>query len=233
MSTFLQLCQDVCRESGTFTGTQPSSVTSQAGRLLKVVNWTANAWVKIQNLHAAWNWMRREFTTTDTVTIAETARYTPSAWSITDLAEWIKDKGVMTIYLSSLGVSDEGELEYIPWADFRYLYTIGTQTSSRPVHWSVSPDDNEFCLGPTPDAVYVVNGEYRQTAQVLAVNGDTPNLPARFHQIIVWKGVLLLGEHDEADRLALATSERNYSEDLDGLRRDQLPRVGIGAEPVG
>lgn len=232
MSTYKELSQDVARESGTFTGVVPAAVTSQTGRLLKLVNWTADAWVMIQNLHSAWRWMRQEFDLTKTITISGTARYTPAAWSITDLAEWINEDGLVTIYKSSTGVSDEGEINHISWADYRYLYGRGTQTNSRPIRWSVSPDDNEFCLGPKPDAVYVVNGEYRQTAQVLAANDDTPNMPSRFHKMVTWRAVMLLGEHDEAAPDVLVLAERKYLAFLDALERDQLSPIEIGAEPL-
>lgn len=233
MSTYKELCQDVARECGTFSGVVPTAVTGQNGRLLKVVNWTADAWVMIQNLHASWKWMRQEFPVANTVTISGTARYTPASWSITDLAEWINEDGLITIYKSATGVSDEGELDPISWAEYRYLYGRGTQTNNRPIHWSVSPDDNEFCLGPIPDAVYVINGEYRQAPQVLAANGDEPNMPSRFHKGITWQGVMILGEHDEAEQQAVVNAERKYDDFLFALERDQLPRFEIGADAIG
>ncbi len=231
MSTFLELCQGVARESGTFSGLQPTSVANQSGRSLKVVNWTNEAWEIIQNLEASWKWLRTEFDLSNTVTIADTARYTPAAWNITDLAEWITEEREVTMYLSSTGVSDEGNLTYIDWVDFRFLYTRGTQNTDRPFHWSVSPA-NEFCLGPTPDAVFVVNGEYRQTGQVMEENDDVPSLPARFHDIIIWQGVIILGEHDEAPPDAVATALRKYAMYLAALKRDRLPRVHIAAEAI-
>ncbi len=231
MSTFLQLCQGVTRESGTFTGTTPTAVTSQSGRLLKVVNWTAEAWQIIQNLHNAWRFMRTEFTLSDTITIANTARYTPAAWNITDHAEWIFEQELISMYKTATGVSDEGNLIPILWHEFRRMYTKGTQTATRPVHWAISPA-NQFCLGPKPDAVYTVNGEYRKTSVIMDANTDEPDLPVRFHPIIIWKGVLLLAEHDEAPPDAMITANRKYAEYLGGLERDQLPQIRIGSEPL-
>lgn len=230
MSTYLQLCQKTGRESGTMSGTNISTVTGRTGRELKVVNFVADAWTLIQNLHAGWKWMVSEFPST-AVTVSGTARYTATAWSITDFAEWIADADNVTIYKQSTGVSDEGPLDYLDFRVWRSLYDRGTQTNARPTHWSISPD-NEFCLGPIPDAVYVVNGLYRETVQTLAANNDTPNCPARFHDIIVWRAVQLLNQHDEADIAIIVTANANYNEVLANLRRDQLGRVTVGGGPL-
>ena len=107
MSTYLQLCQDVARESGTVSGTYPTAVASQTGRLLKIVEWTAQAYVMIQNLHADWRWMQKTFSGTTT---SGTGKYTATSWSITDLRDWLRDNRVTgymphTIYLTATGVS--------------------------------------------------------------------------------------------------------------------------------
>jgi hypothetical protein len=228
MSSFLELCQGVARESGTIPGTQPSSVTGQSGRLLKVVHWTAQAWLMIQNHNASWRWMRKEFAKETSIGLG---RYTAQAWNIADFAEWSIEKNAVTLYKQSTGVSDEGQIGYLGYADWKRLYERGGQTNDRPTHWTISPG-NEFCLGPKPDAIYMVNGPYRKTPQILAANDDVPECPSRFHDIIKWRGVLLLAEHDEAPPLVIAAAQRNYLSFLSGLERDQLPQIAVGAEPL-
>lgn len=231
MSTFLELCQKTCRESGTVQGTQPSSVSGQSGRLLKFVNWTADAWTQIQNLHAAWRWMRAELDSSNCVTTSGSARYTAASWSINDFAEWIDEPESLSIYLQSLGVSDEGQIKVVTWDYWRKRYARGTQDTNRPSEVAISPA-NELCLGPTPNGIYVVNGEYRTTAQILTANDDVPNCPARFHDIISWYAVLLAGEHDEASLQGIARANRNYGAFLSALERDQLPQITIGGGPI-
>lgn len=226
MSSFLELCQMVARESGTVSGALPSTVDSQTGRLLKIVHWTTSAWTQIQNRRNAWRWMRGEFGSPDAVTSAGTPRYTSASWSLTRWAEWITERDTVTIYLQSTGVSDEGPISFMPWSMYRRTYERGTQTANRPVHYSISPA-GEFCLGPRPDATYVVRGEYRKSPQTLAQNGDIPEMPARFHELIAWYGLLLLAEHDEGN-LHIAVAIRRYRDLMDELERDQLPRPEIG-----
>jgi hypothetical protein len=232
MSTFVQLCQDVARESGTVSGVVPQTVTGQTGRLAKFVYWTREAWVRIQNLHTGWHFLRKTFSAD---TIVGQGVYTPASWSINDHAGWIVDNyenGYFptTIYEKAVGVSDEGPILHIDWEMWRTRYGRGSQTNNRPTEYAVSPAQ-ELVFGAIPDKIYTVRGEYIRSPQVLAANGDTPIMPARFHQIVVWRALLLLQENDEAE-LRIAAARVNYDELLYDLLRDQLPRVRIGADPL-
>ena len=232
MSSFLELAQDVARESGTVSGTNPTAVASQTGRLLKIVEWTAQAYVMIQNLHADWRWMQKTFSGNTT---ASAGQYTPASWSVTDLRDWLRDDRETgyqphTIYLTATGVSDEGALREISWQQWRTRYGRGSQTNNYPAEYAISPA-GEFSLGPIPDDDYTVQGEYRQAAVVLAVDADTPAMPSAFHDIIVWQAIMLLAEFDEAVEQRAAAILK-YNALLEDLQRDQLPVVSLGGLPV-
>jgi hypothetical protein len=232
MATFLELCQDVARESGTVSGSQPSSVAGQTGRLAKVVNWTAQAWTLIQNRRNGWRWMRKEFTGD---TIASTARYTAASFNITDLARWHVDNAAtgelpVSIYRQSTGAADEGSIVYVSWPVWRARYGRGAQVTNRPVEYTISPS-GELCLGPVPDDAYVINGEYWKTPQVLSANADVPECPERFHDIIVYRALMLLAGHDEAST-TYAEAMANYTQMLADLERDQFEQVSLGGGPL-
>lgn len=222
--TYLELCQMVARESGTVSGKLPTAVTSQTGRLLKVVNWVDTAWRQLQNHRSAWRWMRAEFTGT---TSAGTARYTGASFSLTRLAEWITEEDTVTLYKQSEGVSDEGAILFLPWNMYRSQFERGEQTADRPRYFSISPG-NELCLGPKPDDAYVVRGEYRKSPQTLTDNDDIPEMPERFHELIAWLALLLLAEHDEA-QIHMSVAMRRYNMLMDDLSRDGLPQLEITA----
>ncbi len=232
MSTYLELSQDLARESGTISGTNPGAVADQAGRLLKIVEWTANAWVRIQNLHVDWRWMEKDFSANVS---SGTARYTPVAFSINDHRAWRNDNLVTgyqpnTIFLTATGVSDEGPLREITWQQYRTRYDRGAQTNNYPSEYAISPA-GEFCLGPIPDDIYTIRGPYRSAAVLLTADADIPACPAAFHEIIVWRALMMLAEFDEAidQRLAAAIKYQTF---LDDLESDQLPRIEMGGAPL-
>lgn len=230
---YLQLCQGVARESGTFSGTVPTTVAGQTGRLAKVVEWTAEAWVQIQEMNRQWRFMRAE--TTGGLT-AGTGRYTPSSFSIdTDFSEWITDDPVLlyrpwSLYLTATGVSDEGPIVEIPYDVWFNRYGRGSQDNNRPVEYAISPS-NEACFGPIPNDAYTVRFPYRRAPQVLAADGDVPICPAHHHRIIIWWALELLGQHDEA-QVPIASAVVNKRRYLTALQREQLPRPFIAAPPI-
>lgn len=224
---FLELCQMVARESGTVSGNLPASVNNQTGRLGKIVHWTATAWLHIQNKRNAWLWMRDEF---EGVTAPGTTRYTPAAMNIVRFGEWITEDDTVTVYKQSEGKVGERPLLFMPWQMYRRRFTRGVQQQDRPLYYTISPA-NEVCIGPEPDDLYVIRGEYRKGPQPLENNEDVPEMPARFHEAIAWYGLLLLAEHDEG-QIHIAVAMRRYRDLMNDLERDQLPRMFIGADAL-
>jgi len=225
MATFLKLCQDVARESGTVSGTgQPASVMGNTGRLEKIVNWTADAWVAIQNSKTAWRFRRKEFSG---ALLVNTAQYTAASFDVLDLSEWLQEQELLTVYKTSMGVSDESPLLLLDWADYRRFYKRGQQDAGRPSVYAISPQ-GELCIGPKPDAAYTIQGEYVRTAQFLTANADVPIIPADYHDIIVWKALIMLADHDEAAFQRNINAEPKFREYYSNLCRSQLPRVQIG-----
>lgn len=226
MSTYLQICQMAARESGTISGTQPTTTVSQTGRLLKFVNWVDIAYRQIQTMRR-WLWMRAEFSAEAS---ASTTRYTPASFSLTRLSQWITESDSMTCYLTATGVSDEQVMAYMPWKTWRRTYERGTQTEARPTHFTVSPA-NELCIGPVPDAAYTIRGEYWKNPDTLSGDADIPELPTQFHDLIAWKALILMQEHDEA-QLNIAIANRRYRELLSDMMREQLPVQMVAAGPL-
>lgn len=229
--TFLELCQMVARESGTISGTLPLATTAQEGRLLKVVNWTRSAWTQIQNDRTHWRWMYDEFGDANCITSVGTRRYTPASWNIQRMRHWvIAPESPITLYLEATGQSDEGELSAISWAEFRRTYERGSHPEGRPIHVAVSPQ-NEICLGPTPDDVYRIRGEYYKAPQTLEADEDVPELPEHYHEVIGHYGLILLAEHDEGE-YHTQVAYRRYSQLMSDIRRSELPSLGIGGSAL-
>lgn len=225
--TFLELCSALSRESGTVAAytTKPSAVTGQTGREGKIVDWIKTGWIDIQNMHPSWNFRRIDFNSASL--IASTGAYTAASLSLSNVQRFIgnrSERDTFTIYDPSTGVSDEKPLYWMDWQSFRRKYQRGTQTDSRPVDYSISPD-GQFHVGPKPDKVYTLTGEYIRTPQELAANTDEPLCDDAFHMGIVWYALGYLVEHDEAPLEVRAGAERKWQSMYRAMCREHLPTM--------
>lgn len=228
MSTFLQLCQDVARESGTVPNIgEPSTTTDQSGRLLRIINWTASAYADIQRHKNYWRWLHADFSGE---TISGTREYSASAMSVsTRFSRWIfhgeQGDNLFTTYKASEGQDTEGFLTFVDWANFRRKFAIGSAVSDtgKPAYVTVN-DQNELVFYPTPDAGYTVRGVYYKSPQTLSADDDVPEMPEDFHIAIQWRALMLLGAYDEApNQVPNWTAE--YFKVMQDLRSHQLPRI--------
>lgn len=229
---YLQLCQRLAQESGTIKGDSlPTAVTGQSGRLLKIVNWVAAAWLDIQTAKDSWQWMRDEFSSG--VIVAGTARYSPTTLGLTRHRRWLPDTPdylSMSIYKTSDGAAYERPLKQISFPQFRSMYARGTHDQGTPAHWASAPD-GELCLGPTPDAAYTISGEYWKSAQTLSANTDTPELPSDYHMLIVWRALINIAGFDEA-KATLDYAKLKHDPLWNDLCRTQLPEISFGHGPL-
>ena len=212
--TFLQLAKRLRQEAG-IAGTGPTTVASQSGEMLQVVDWISAAYETIQNAHTSWRFLRNDFSFS---TVAGTQSYTPATIGATSFADWIRED--MRIYLTS--VADEQFLEYSPWDEFRVAYLFGSNRTvqGRPVVVTVKPN-NSLALWQLPDAVYTVTGEYYKTPDVLSGDSDTPIIPTRFHMIIVWRALMDYGAFQAADE-KYAHGQNEYTRLMRMMELDQL-----------
>ena len=232
MSTYLQLCADVQRECDV-VGTEISAVTNQTGELLRIVNWVKNAWIEIQNRHTNWRWMRSRFTVSATASdgVYAGTDCTDSRLSatITRFGDWwlTDDEGFPMVrsYLTSAGVAGETLLRPLSWQYFYYLYRRGTQTDGVPAHVSADPQNN-LVLGPVPSATYTVSGEYQMSAQVLAANSDEPEMPSRFHQLIVYEAMKMYAGYESAPEV-MTRGVAGSNKIMRQLEASQLPAMSF------
>lgn len=228
MSTFLELCQEVARESGTMTGGASSigSVVNQTGRAGNIVKWTANAWRAIQTLRPTWKWMTGQFEAA--LTIGQQG-YTGAQLSLDRHAAFVADNKMkrVTLYDPANGYSGEGYLAVVPYANFYPVYQVGANRSAtgKPQVATIA-DDGQIMLWPTPDKAYMLRGWRRLKPQVLVANTDVPECPEEFHDIIQWRALMFLGQYDEAvTQFPFWNVE--FRRLLNSLEQNQLPMMEL------
>ncbi|MEO1169923.1 MAG: hypothetical protein AAFW97_14555 [Pseudomonadota bacterium] len=229
MSTFLELCQDVARQSGTLAGgiALPTTV-GQSGRAEKIVDWVKSAWVDLQNERQDWRWMRRAFTADLSI---GTQCYTAAALSIDRHSAWVEDRSnyrPFTVYDGSIGQTDQREIRQIPYELWQRRWNRFAPSHQRPTEYAISPA-REVCVGPPPDKAYKLTGEYRLAPQILAADESIPEMPDQFHKLITWGAMKLLAMSDESEP-TYTFADAKFREMHYALCSDQLPQVDMRRE---
>jgi len=196
--TYLELVQRACRECA-LTGV-PTTVVSQSGMYARMVNWIASALNDIETAHPDWDWMWLPFSfpTVDgqseySAVEAGIAADTHNEWNRYETRN----------YVTSVGNISEIFMDYIDYDIWRnaYLYGATRSTRSRPLQFSISPQQ-KIALGPVPAAGYTITGYYYRNAQILdpVVSSTnltpdtlTPDMPVDFHIMIVYKAMMYYG----------------------------------------
>jgi hypothetical protein len=222
--TFLQICQRLRQEAGV-SGIGPASVLNQTGEMKRIVDWVNTAWEDIQLTRPNWNWMRADFSFDTTL---DDYDYTAAEAGITTrFSQW--DTDTIKSFRTSVGVSNEFELGELLYSRYRSIYLVGPQPSGTPICFSLAPD-KKLLLGPKPDGVFTVSGQYWKTPQVLAVDDDEPEMPAEFHMLIVWKALENYGYYESAPECE-ARGKKYGNRYMNRLELNQLPDVMM-AEPL-
>lgn len=201
--TFLTLCNDLQRESGTVSMRQPIiNVANVSGRQEKIVAWIRDAWVALQTGRPEpWPWMIREYS--KTLTIGQAAYDGGSTgWNLTRFSRFCIDRFnedesyfPHALYDTTIGVADERALSQIDYRVWRQAYGRGVQRNMRPVEYALD-NMGRLVVGPLPDKAYTIRGEYVASPQELAANTDVPELPGDYHDIIVYRALEMMGLHD-------------------------------------
>lgn len=233
-STFLEICQRAASETS-ISLTGPSDTANQSGRLKQLVGWVQAAWLDIQTLHDDWHFMRSSFRVDTTSGDGEYAygdcTDTVASATVTAFRRWAGDKGEcnevpLKIYLVSAGVATETDLVFLDFRDFSQMYLVGSPSNSHPRHWSRAPNGN-LLLGPKPDGIYRVSGDYFKSATALSGDDDTPEIPAEYRMAIVYRAMMSYGRYDGAPEV-FADGQSHYNRLIREMRRTQRPRDLVG-----
>lgn len=225
MATFIEVCQDVARESGVIPNLPaPSSVVGQTGKLNRIVNWVDMAYRQIQNSQESWKWLYSEF---DGPLIASLAAYEGSDLGLDRWARWHElnkwDTSNWTIRGAGETRASETRLVIVSPDFYQDYLNVGNVQTGRPTSVTYN-DRGQLVVHPTPDAAYIIRGQYYKSPQRLTNDGDVPEMPVRFHDAIMWKALIMLATFDESPN-QISNWNSFLTDVMDQLQSSQLPRV--------
>ena len=225
MSTYVAIVNALKTECGV-SGATLTTLANQVPEINRLAGWVNQAWMDIQELHEDWFFLRQSFAFN---TVAGQQSYTPTQAGIAVtpvLGVWKRDS--VQIYSTAVGVSNEMMTAYLDYDSFRNLWQFASMRSiqSRPVVFSIDPKFN-LLLGATPDGIYTVNGEYFQAPSVLVADADVPVMPARWHNLIVYRAMQHYGLYEAASEV-LQRGQIEFGKMLARLQTQQLPTMTFG-----
>ncbi len=187
--------------------------------------WVNEAWRELQIHCKDWDFMRSDF---EFDTTAAVQTYTAASLStpLTSFRNWKRD--TFRAYTTSIGFGDEQILRFEPWESFRNLYLYGNQrsTTGRPVLFSIKPDKS-LVIGPVPDAVYTINGEYFRQATDLVGDTDEPGITDEYHMLLVWRALRAYGLYESAAEVVVR-ADGEIKRLMSKIENDQMPEVTSG-----
>ena len=229
----LQLVQRLqleCGVSGTVTTAQ-----NQIGSIGRLVTWINQAWDDIQTEHDDWIWMR------SSALLGGGCSFVPPAGNpvnplgtgagtcgipMSSFGKW--EKNSFRCYTTSAGYINETFLDKIPFDTWRNAYMLGAMRNvqTRPVAIAFGPDES-ICLGPPPNGLYTIYGDYYVAPSAMVADTDVPALlPAQFHMIIVNKAMMKYGGYEAAPEV-FQRGNQEYQLALDQLEALKVPQMSF------
>lgn len=208
---FLQLVQALHRESGA-AGNAPTTVTNQTGEANRMVNWIKQANMHVQSLWADWKFLRE--TDNRALTASVNTLTAPSGF---DAGMWDLD----TFRITPYGETLSQQILAMEYADVK-TEDIDT-TAGTPWRAVVMPDGSLRFEG-TPDAADTFTADYYRSPDdtELAANADESSIPARFHNVILGRALVLYANYEGAEEIRTQGIEL-YTDYLARLENNQLP----------
>jgi hypothetical protein len=77
----------------------------------------------------------------------------------------------------------------------------------------------------------MIRADYIRDVQDLTADTDIPQMPTRFHSLIVWRALIEYGGYDSASEV-FQRADRNYTMGMPALLQAQLPKRWISARPL-
>jgi hypothetical protein len=207
MSTFLELVQDLHRESGA-SGSAPTTVLNQRGENNRLVNWIRQADTYIQDMWENWKFLRAEY--------SENCSVGSNALPIVqDVAMYDHE----TFFITEVGDTEKSPIEVVEYEDIKR--EIRDTENGVPYRVVIMPD-NTLQVDPPADDTHLITGDYYKNAVELTANDDVSVIPERFHKAILGYALILYANYENATEIK-RQGEELFGQQIGRLENNQLP----------
>ena len=213
-----------------------TTTIGQTGNLSRMVSWIDSAWEELQTEHDDWAFMASRTHLGNGAmfnTVAGLASYPlgtgagTSGVTAATFGKW--DRDTFRNYTTSIGQTNEmfmDEISYDAWKD-TYLFGANRNVQTRPNVIAIGGDES-LCLGPPPNGLYTVTGDYYTAPTVMAADADVPQgLPNHFHMAIVYKAMTYYAGYEAAPEV-FQRGAAGYSLLLSQLEALKLSPITFG-----
>lgn len=233
MATFLDLCQQVhryARIDKSPPGTAPTTVLGQKGVLAEIVGWVQDAWKDIQRDQDDWRFR-----------LAQGSVLLPQGTREVNPADQIGDYDMLRPYVANdcrkfilSAPQDTGPeaqqpvylLDNEEWRGGIYERGGGAVATGRPIYATVT-GDNSLRVYPTPGQTVRLSFDYQRQIQELETDGDSPSMPWRFHDVVVWRALMYYADTRDKTQESYQKWERRRKQGMQRLYNSQLPEITL------
>ncbi|MEO5342220.1 MAG: hypothetical protein H7842_02580 [Gammaproteobacteria bacterium SHHR-1] len=224
---FLELVRDLYKESGeSFSG--GATATTADGTAVSydalVAGWINEAWLRIQREHFNWRWKWVEFDLTLNTADRDYSLPTPTAArSAVQHIDWSSG-----LTLARSGETAYSEVRHLLHKKFPRRYK--NNPTGKPQFCDILPN-GKLRLDRVPDEAYILSGEGYLAPWAMTANADEPDMPDRFHKLIVWEALMDHARWEASpEQLQIGMLERDNL--WRQLREDQLPTRSVVWRPL-
>lgn len=232
---------DICKKVDIMSGVQGmiQSVESTVGAQEVIVNATQQGFVELQEERMTWEFMRRtrewplavgkyQYSIVDI--FGPPATLDPLA-AYTTFGRWQKKKPLLSYQIQDPDNGKWTQVVFVDYREFRFHLKNNLGDTGKPRYVTADEVSNDLLFSPTPDKAYVVHADYFVEPQILVANVQTPILPSRFHQLIIYRGLervgAFYGNPGLQQRYAVADAKMTGN-----LYRDQNPAETVRIRSV-
>lgn len=227
----LAIARRVKSESGR-SGNGPAAVATATDNDLRIVNAVRDAWLEVQAEPRHWRWMRKRISA-GVLTAGATA-YTGATLGLDadNVAAWWPEIDHYSPTAYDAAAPDRPwRLQFVEYERFRQAFLVGAHQAAAPQFWS--HNGAQLLIGPAPDGLvsYRIGIDYQQEPTELVADGDEPDMPKRFHRLLIWKALSAIATADGSQEHYVRAND-NADDVFNALVTSEAERITFGHRPL-